>query len=612
MSRIDGLARLFRLALGELALLVLVNHEPVRHHRLVGSASAIGHTQHERALKPSPMLVGGFEVEVCRALQFLMAVHHRHMAAAGINPDVQGVPALARALGQAQALHQLRFLELEPDVGSLTLHQIGYLADQLRVQEDFSPGREEDRQGHAPGALATDAPVRPRLHRATDPVPPPVGEPLGLVDLLQGDLPQPFQRNEKLLHRPENNGGLGAPAMRVVVLIILPSKEDSQTGQHRDDLLIAREHMPAHQLRHTDLLGELAVVVHRRDHLEAVLTARHIVVRAVTRGDVHHSRSRFSRDEGTQDDLAQTIQEGVLYFQSLDLSSLELDQLPGRREPGLRCKLLQQILGNHQVVALPRFIHEASGHVEKVPVQGHSHVGGKRPRSSGPDHQAVGTFPGRRSHLAKFRLRTIGEGKPHPDRRARLLLVFHLRLRQGGMRSVRPLHWFLALVDRPLLDQSGEDPDDLSLVARIESKVGILPVAKDTQSAKTFALDVDPLAREPFAATPDLGRFLIPRLLDDLELDGKSMAVPTGNKGHLATRHGARLHHQVLEHLVERRPHVDVTIRKGGAVVQDEPGRSLRPATGHNFPVKAVFLPLCKTPGLVLHEIAPHRKTRLR
>ena len=79
----------------------------------------------------------------------------------------------------------------------------------------------------------------------------------------------------------------------------------------------------------------------------------------------------------------------------------------------------------------------------------------------------------------------------------------------------------------------------------------------------------------------------------------------------METSHGLRFHDHVLEQLVERRAHVDIAVREGRAIVQDEIGRACGFTCCYDFGVKAGLFPNCQALRLILHEIPAHRKSRL-
>ena len=75
MRGVDGFAGFIGFGFGEF-LFVLIDHKAVGHDGFVRCVSAVGGGEHERALKPTPMLVGGFEVEIGGAVQLGMGVQY--------------------------------------------------------------------------------------------------------------------------------------------------------------------------------------------------------------------------------------------------------------------------------------------------------------------------------------------------------------------------------------------------------------------------------------------------------------------------------------------------------------------------------------------------------
>ena len=118
------------------------------------------------------------------------------------------------------------------------------------------------------------------------------------------------------------------------------------------------------------------------------------------------------------------------------------------------------------------------------------------------------------------------------------------------------------------------------LVAGVEGQVGVVPVARDAQAAELVALDADPLHRLGVAEVADLGVAhrggLRAEVLHDLVLDRQAVAVPAGDVRAVEPAHRERADDEVLEHLVEQVPHVDLAVGVGRAVVEDLPRRGPR------------------------------------
>ena len=181
----------------------------MRHDRLVGRLVPHRDAEHERALEPAAMLIRRFEIEIGRAAQFGMAIHHRNMARARVNPHVERVGAALRPGGETEGLGPPGIVFFKPEIRPARLGQVGHLARESRVDHGLvSLGIVENGKRNTPGALARDAPVRARLDRSENAVAAPVREPADRVDLLQRGLAKRVDADEKLRYRAENDGRL--------------------------------------------------------------------------------------------------------------------------------------------------------------------------------------------------------------------------------------------------------------------------------------------------------------------------------------------------------------------------------------------------------------------
>ena len=198
------------------------------------------------------------------------------------------------------------------------------------------------------------------------------------------------------------------------------------------------------------------------------------------------------------------------------------------------------------------------------------------------------------------------------DGGAFLVGVLDFGLGQSGLGAVGPLDGLLRLIDRAIFDELGEDAQDAGFVAGVHRQVRALPITKDAEAAEGTALDVDEFERKLGAAAADFGRLEARGFLDDLELDRQAVAVPAGDKRHGVAGHGLGFDDQILEQFIERGAHVDVAIGEGRAVVENEFRRLGRAAAGEDFLVEPVGFPAREAGGFVLHQISPHRESRLR
>ena len=170
---------------------------------LEGRRAVAGERKQQRGLKPAAMLVGAFEINVrlpikcgvrsagCGMAKFRAAHQDGAGGTAGIDPDVERVVGFggggcAFPIGGFHQSPQFGGGFFEPDVRAVLFDQGGGVADDLGVEDGVALRVVERGDGHAPGALAGDAPVGTGFDRAFDAVFAPIGNPIDIVDGVQG------------------------------------------------------------------------------------------------------------------------------------------------------------------------------------------------------------------------------------------------------------------------------------------------------------------------------------------------------------------------------------------------------------------------------------------
>jgi hypothetical protein len=214
------------------------------------------------------------------------------------------------------------------------------------------------------------------------------------------------------------------------------------------------------------------------------------------------------------------------------------------------------------------------------------------------------------------RLERLGldDRETHVDRDRLLVRVFDLGLGERGAAVDAPVHRLEPLLHMAVGDDAPERADDLGLEGEVHRQIGVLPVAEDAETLEVGALAVDLLGGIVPAGDAKLGRAdLVARfalLLLDLQLDRQAVTVPARHIGRIEAVERARLDDDVLEHLVDRMTDMDLAVRVGRAVVQDE-GRSARAGLADQG-VERHRLPALEHRGLALGEVRLHRKARVR
>ena len=146
-------------ALGHLQA-ILVDHEAVRQERAERRLARDGECGQQRELEPTAVLVAALEVQLARETDAARA-KHRVPAAAGLEPDIEDVAALAegRQVEPGRCIGILRrvvagqeFLcgELEPGIAALLREDRGDRTDARGRHERAAVGAQERRDRQAP------------------------------------------------------------------------------------------------------------------------------------------------------------------------------------------------------------------------------------------------------------------------------------------------------------------------------------------------------------------------------------------------------------------------------------------------------------------------------
>ena len=226
-----------------------------------------------------------------------------------------------------------------------------------------------------------------------------------------------------------------------------------------------------------------------------------------------------------------------------------------------------------------------------------------RPRSGGPDHDTcLGQIP--------FRIR---ERERHPNRVRLVVVIFDLGLGQRGLFNRRPHHGLRALIQRAVHQELHEFLGDHAFGVEIHRQIGIVPLAGDAQTFELVPLDVDPALGELAAFLTEVDNVhvilvlaLLAVLFLDLPFDGQTVAVPAGNIACIVAHHLVRAHDHVLDGLVQRVADMQVAVRIGGAIVQDE-GLAVASCLAQAI-INADLFPPGQPFGLALGQASAHRE----
>ncbi len=278
----------------------------------------------------------------------------------------------------------LAYQELDPSRGEGLFH----VGDGRRVEQRLAAFlAEEGGQGHAPVALARDAPVGAVLDHAGDALLSPGRQPLDAMDGGEGVGAQArvVHGDEPLRRGAVDDRLLAAPAMGVGVADGARVQQAAVLPQVLHDPFVGLEHLQP--LVGADGLVEAPAGVDRRIDVEPVRHPGVIVVLAVAGRGMHAAGALVEQDVVGVDQQRVAVEERVAGLEPVQLPALEFQQLAERvavqgGDGG------QQGGGGDIQLAL----HFEQGVIE-VRVQGDGQVRRYGPGGGGPDqdrHRAAG------------------------------------------------------------------------------------------------------------------------------------------------------------------------------------------------------------------------------
>src|SRR5215213_2337644 len=199
----------------------------------VRSAAAGAAAFEQGGMEPAAMLVGAFEVDVGRPMKIVALLQNEGMGAAGFEPDIENVVDLFPIGGIIdETVQKTRMRTVcKPRIRTLALEDRGDLLVEPGVTKNFAARFiDEDGDRHAPGALAGDHPIRPRLDHAADAIAALRGYPVDLVNRGERLLAQAMRGaiahgNEPLRGIAKDDRLLRAPGMGILVLETAPCNE---------------------------------------------------------------------------------------------------------------------------------------------------------------------------------------------------------------------------------------------------------------------------------------------------------------------------------------------------------------------------------------------------
>ena len=472
---------------------------------------------------------------------------------------------------------------------------------------------QEERNRHAPVALARDAPVRAGLHHRFQAGAAPGREELRLIDGALGDPAQGrgvfvllvFHADEPLRRGAEDDRRLVAPAVRVAVLDFLGFEQSTAAFEFLQHQRVGFPDRLAGQFadrQRRRIAEETAVVADRVIHRQAVFLADVVVVHAVRRRGMHQAGAGFGRDVRAADDGHVAVLERVLEQDLVELVAAA----------GSDCRAFQAIALE---AGFGQFAHQdqrALFGFDQVVGQFRMHadrlVGRQRPRGRRPDHREgraaqVGQTEGGGQLFGVVLMHLEGD----VDGRRGLVLVLDLGLGQRRTAVQTPVDRLQPLIEVALLQNPAQRTDFIGLGLEIHGQVGVVPLAQHAEADEILLLALDLLggiSTRQFAHL--VGGNVLAVLLLDLVLDRQAVAVPARHVGRIEAGERLRADDDVLQHLVDRMADVDVAVGIRRAIVQHEAraaGADLADAL-----IELFLLPLGDPLRFALGQVAAHRE----
>ena len=191
-------------------------------------------------------------------------------------------------------------------------------------------------------------------------------------------------------------------------------------------------------------MRETPVVIDRRVNGQAFLPPEIVVVQSMTGGDVNKPAAGVTRDKFRGKQLSCAMAEWMLILPFGQV--FRIDGLFGVIGPPAFLRHNREQPAKHNVIFLPH----PDLNVLQFFVVSDGQIGGQRPRGRRPDNDE--------------RLLLADKGKFNEDTLADVVLIFHLRLGQGGSARDAPVYRLFAAINKPLFHNVGEHSQLIRLV----------------------------------------------------------------------------------------------------------------------------------------------------
>ena len=320
------------------------------------------------------------------------------------------------------------------------------------------------RDGRSPEPVAADRPVAGAFQPGSEtPVAHMPRHPVDLLVQRQHLVPDLGHPHEPRAEGSVDDGLVGAPAVRIVVLVGGVAQDPALLFELGDDAAVGLEHVEPGPVGH--LLGEAALVVHRHHRGQPVGLGGLLVVLSETGGGVDHTGALGGVHEVGPQYLEGTVgaQGGEVVKQRPVASADQLGARHGAHYPALAqlgAVGLQRGRGQHNMAAV--MLHHG---VVDLGSHDQHQVGRQGPRRGGPGQNAHWTG------ITRFRHQVEGHGDGRILAGTGGVVEADLEVGQRGLGRPGVGHHPIGLIDQALVPQRLEGPHNRLHVGQVHGLV---------------------------------------------------------------------------------------------------------------------------------------------
>ena len=587
-------------------LALLINNHTVGDNRLVRSLALRSNRSQHRGLEPAAILVIAFQIYVNRGLLTFAVLDNSTPGGTGIKPYIHGVGFLVELTAAALTLdacrQNLSSRHVEPCVGTLFTEQISNGLNRLLIYQRLAALLAgEDRNRNTPDTLTGNTPVGTLTDHGGHALLTPAGNPLDVLTSLDCVILERINRAEPLLGGTEDDRVFAAPAMRIAVHDVLGCEKCATVIQILENNLVGI--VNEHTLVLAGFGGVTALAVNRNDNRDVVPLANDKVISTKARSGMNTAGTGIERYMLTDDNERLAVIQRMLCLDHFQIrAKAGCENFPLGDACGLhngRDKLLR-----HDINLAGRNLNKI---IFKERIKGNRQVARDRPCRGRPDDEVNVVLAAKQ--LGDHAL-VIGYCELDENGLARNILILDLGLSQSSLIMRAPVNRLLTLVDVALLCHFAKDLDLSRLVIVSQGQIRTIPVTDNAQTLELLALRVDMIMCKLFALGAELSNGNLAAVhavcLDCLTLDRQTVRIPARNIRRLITHHITRTQNKILEDLIKRVTHMQVSVCIRRAVMQNE--KRLALVLLHQFMVEVVLLPVFQKTRLALWQTGTHRE----